>query len=59
MVSATVAPCFCLPVSRLVKLRTASRGSVPASSLFSACSTPVLLKMVWKPVIGAYSGPYG
>ena len=42
MVSSTVAPCFCLPVSRAVKLCTASRGSVPASRLFSASSMPDL-----------------
>ena len=41
-VSCTVAPLRAFPVTRSMRLRTASRGSVPASSLSSACSMPVL-----------------
>ena len=59
MVVWTVAPFFCFPVIRSIRLCTASAGSDPDSSLFSACSIPVWLNSVSYPVIGAYILPFG
>ncbi len=58
-VSSTVAPFFGFPLIRSMRLCTSRAGSVPARSLFSACSIPVWLYSVSYPVTGAYIFPNG
>ena len=46
MVRVTVAPFFCFPLIRSMRLCTSSAGSDPLSCLSSACSIPVWLNSV-------------